>query len=120
MAQATRCTEIERKDVYSVQVRVWIGTSRIAGKGLFAAQDIKKGTRLMQYIGQRMTKAETTERFHHCLSQRSGCIVTRETDMANTTRSRCIRRLNTSPIPFSSRYDNVRCPIVRTRLLRVC
>jgi len=60
--QATRCTEIERKDDYSVKIRVWVGTSRIAGKGLFAAQDIKKGTRIIQYIGQRISKEETAER----------------------------------------------------------
>jgi len=46
-----------------VKVRVWVGTSRIAGKGLFAAQEIKKGTRIIQYIGQRISKAETAERF---------------------------------------------------------
>jgi hypothetical protein len=52
-----------------VKIRIWVGTSRIAGKGLFAAQDIKKGTRIMQYIGQRIAKAETAERFHHCRSR---------------------------------------------------
>jgi len=45
-----------------VKVRVWVGTSSIAGKGLFAAQTIKKGTRIIQYIGQRISKAETAER----------------------------------------------------------
>src|SRR5499427_219279 len=60
--QATHHTEIESKDDSSVKVRVWVGTSRIAGKGLFAAQEIKKGTRIIQYIGQRISKAETAER----------------------------------------------------------
>jgi len=78
MAQATRCSEIERKDDYAVKVRVWGGTSRIAGKGLFTAQDIKKGTRIIQYIGHRMTKAETAERFPRCRSRQSAYIVTRE------------------------------------------
>ena len=55
-------TEIERKDDYSAKVHVRVSTSRIAGKGLFAAQDIKKGTRIIQYIGQRISKAETAER----------------------------------------------------------
>jgi uncharacterized protein len=45
-----------------VKVHVWVSTSRIAGKGLFAAQNIKKGTRIIQYIGQRISKEETAER----------------------------------------------------------
>jgi len=45
-----------------MKVRVWVGTSRIAGKGLFAAQHIKKGTRIIQYIRQRISKDETAER----------------------------------------------------------
>jgi SET domain-containing protein len=48
-----------------VKIRVWIGTSRIAGKGLFAAQNIRKGTRIIQYIGQRIPKEETAERFYY-------------------------------------------------------
>jgi SET domain-containing protein len=75
-----RHTEIERKDAYPVKIRVWVGTSRIAGKGLFAAQDIKKGTRIIQYIGQRISKEETAERFHPCLSRRSEYTVTLETE----------------------------------------
>jgi SET domain-containing protein len=43
-----------------MQVRV--GPSRIAGQGLFAAQDIKKGTRIIQYIGAKIPKAERAER----------------------------------------------------------
>jgi hypothetical protein len=58
-----------------VKIRVWVGTSRIAGKGLFAAQDIKKGTRIMQDIEQRIAKAETAERFLPCLPRRSGQLV---------------------------------------------
>ena len=30
---------------------VWIGKSPIAGYGLFAGQDIRKGTEVLQYIG---------------------------------------------------------------------
>ena len=45
-----------------MRIRFWVGTSRIAGKGLFAGQAIKKGTRIMQYIGQRISKDETVER----------------------------------------------------------
>ena len=47
-----------------MRIRVWVGTSRIAGKGLFVAQDIKKGTRIIQYIGQRISKEETAERLY--------------------------------------------------------
>ena len=54
--------ELSGKDDYSAKVHVRVSTSRIAGKGLFAAQDIKKGTRIIQYIGQRISKAETAER----------------------------------------------------------
>jgi SET domain-containing protein len=62
--QATRCTESESKDEYAVKIRVWVGASRIAGKGLFATQDIKKGTRIIQYIGRKITKAETADRLY--------------------------------------------------------
>jgi uncharacterized protein len=45
-----------------MSIRVWVGTSRIAGKGLFAAQDIEKGTRIIQYIGARIPKEESLRR----------------------------------------------------------
>ena len=41
---------------------LWVGKSRIAGKGLFTAQEIKKGTRILQYIGEKITKAESAKR----------------------------------------------------------
>jgi SET domain-containing protein len=63
-----------------MRIHAWVGTSRIAGKGLFAAQHIKKGTRIIQYIGQRIAKAEPAERFHHCLSRRSEHTVTLKTE----------------------------------------
>jgi len=44
----------------TIQVRV--GPSRIAGQGLFAAQDITKGTRIIQSIGARIPKEENAER----------------------------------------------------------
>ena len=46
-----------------MRIRVWVGTSR-AGKELFAAQHIKKGTRIIQYIGQKISKEETAERLY--------------------------------------------------------
>lgn len=48
-----------------VKIQVWVGASRIAGKGLFAAQHIPKGTRIIQYLGQRIAKEESVERLHH-------------------------------------------------------
>jgi len=63
--QAGLCTELESKYTYAVKVHVCVGTSPIAGKGLFAAQTIKKGTRILQYIGQKIAKEETAERVYH-------------------------------------------------------
>ena len=45
-----------------MKVRVWVHKSRIAGLGLFAAQDIKQGTRILPYIGEKISKAESTRR----------------------------------------------------------
>jgi SET domain-containing protein len=45
-----------------VKVRVWVHKSRIAGFGLFAAQLIKQGTRILPYIGEKIPKAESTKR----------------------------------------------------------
>jgi uncharacterized protein len=45
-----------------VKVRVWVHKSRIAGLGLFAAQDIKHGTRILPYIGEKIAKDESTRR----------------------------------------------------------
>jgi SET domain-containing protein len=53
------CQEREG-DAVKTQVRV--APSRIAGQGLFAVQDIKKGTRIIQYIGTRIPKEESVER----------------------------------------------------------
>ena len=36
----------------------------MAGKGLFAPQEIKKGTRIIQNIGQKIAKEETAERLY--------------------------------------------------------
>jgi SET domain-containing protein len=46
----------------TVKIRVRVGPSRIAGQGLFAAQDIKKGTRILPYIGEKIPKDESTRR----------------------------------------------------------
>ena len=41
---------------------VRIGNSRIDGQGLFAAQDITKGTRIIAYIGEKITRKESVRR----------------------------------------------------------
>jgi SET domain-containing protein len=49
-----------RKD--AVKVRVWVYTSPIAGLGLFAAQAIKPGTKILPYLGEKITKDVSTQR----------------------------------------------------------
>jgi hypothetical protein len=44
-----------------MSIRIWVGPLLIAGIGLFARQSLKKSTRIMQYIGQRIAKAETAD-----------------------------------------------------------
>ena len=39
---------------YLMKIQVRVGPSWIAGQGLFAAQDMRKGTRIMQYIGEKI------------------------------------------------------------------
>ena len=48
------------RDPMKIQVRV--GPSRIAGQGLFAVQDIHKGTQIMQYIGEKISSRERAVR----------------------------------------------------------
>ncbi len=45
-----------------MKVRVRVGKSRIAGQGLFTLQPIKKDTRIIRYIGERISKAESAKR----------------------------------------------------------
>jgi len=45
-----------------VKIRVRVGPSRIAGQGLFAAQNIKQGTKIIRYIGQKITHEESDRR----------------------------------------------------------
>jgi SET domain-containing protein len=47
-------------DPMNMQVRV--GSSRIAGQGPFAAQDIRKGTRIIQDIGEKISSRERARR----------------------------------------------------------
>src|SRR2546422_6006469 len=43
-----------------VKVRVRVGKSRIAGQGLFTVQDIKKDTRILPYVGERISDRKST------------------------------------------------------------
>ena len=45
-----------------MKMLLWISKSRIAGKGLFTAQAITRGTRIIQYTGEKITKAESDKR----------------------------------------------------------
>ena len=45
-----------------MKVRVRVGKSRIAGQGLFTLQNIKKDTRIIRYIGERISKAASAKR----------------------------------------------------------
>jgi SET domain-containing protein len=39
-----------------------VGPSRIAGQGLFAGQDIQQGTKIIRYIGEKITQEESDRR----------------------------------------------------------
>jgi hypothetical protein len=39
-----------------------VGSSSIHNQGIFAARDIPKGTRIIEYVGERITKAESNRR----------------------------------------------------------
>jgi len=41
---------------------LWVGKSSIAGRGLFTAQPIKQGRKVIRYTGERMTKEESARR----------------------------------------------------------
>jgi hypothetical protein len=57
------CCIRRQRETY-MKMRVWVGTARIAGKELFIPQEIKKGIRLIQYTGQRISQEETADRLH--------------------------------------------------------
>jgi uncharacterized protein len=45
-----------------MKIRVRVGTSCIAGQGLFAEQAIRQGTKIIRYIGQKITQEESNRR----------------------------------------------------------
>jgi uncharacterized protein len=54
--------DIAWKGVATVKIRLWVGKSGIHGTGVFAAQAIKKGTRILPYIGEKISPEEATQR----------------------------------------------------------
>ena len=48
-----------------MKVHVWIGKSRIAGKGLFAGQAITKDTIIRRYIGSKISKDQSARALAH-------------------------------------------------------
>ena len=46
----------------TVKILLRVGKSRIHGKGVFAAQDITKGTRILPYLGEKIAHQEATQR----------------------------------------------------------
>ena len=45
-----------------MKIHVRVGPSPIQGQGLFAVQPIKKGTRIIQYVGEKISKEESKKR----------------------------------------------------------
>ena len=45
-----------------MKIRVRVSTSGIAGQGLFAEQDIRQGTKIIRYIGEKITHEESERR----------------------------------------------------------
>ena len=45
-----------------MKIWVYVQKSRIAGHGLFAGQDIKKGSRIIQYTGEKISRQESNRR----------------------------------------------------------
>jgi SET domain-containing protein len=50
------------KRYHGMKIQVRVGVSHIDGTGVFAAQPIKKGIRILEYIGEKISRQEATER----------------------------------------------------------
>jgi SET domain-containing protein len=59
---STRKTSAHARRHALVKIRVCVGPSRIAGQGLLAGQAIKQGTKIIRYIGERITHEESDRR----------------------------------------------------------
>ena len=80
-----------------MKVHVWIGKSCIAGKGLFAGQDIKKETIITRYIGTKMSKAQSAQ----ALAQGNAyiCALNDRYDLDGKTLKNTARYINHSCYP---------------------
>src|SRR5919204_17222 len=61
-SDSTDRTSIHTRRHPLVKIRVRVGPSRIAGHGLFAEQEIKQGTKIIRYIGEKITHEESERR----------------------------------------------------------
>ena len=61
-ADSTGSTSASTRRHPLVKIRVRVGPSCIAGQGLFAAQEIRQGSKIIQYIGEKITHEESDRR----------------------------------------------------------
>jgi SET domain-containing protein len=59
---STGSTSAQTRRHSLVKIRVRVGISDIAGQGLFASQDIQRGTKIIRYIGEKITHEESDRR----------------------------------------------------------
>jgi uncharacterized protein len=80
-----------------MKVHIWIGKSRIAGKGLFAGQDILKETIITRYSGTKIAKAQSA----HALAQGNAyiCSLNARYDIDGNTLQNNARYINHSCDP---------------------
>jgi len=80
-----------------MKVHVWIGTSRIAGKGLFAGQAIKKDTIITRYMGTKISKTQSAR----ALAQGNAyiCSLNNRYDIDGNTLQNTARHINHSCDP---------------------
>jgi SET domain-containing protein len=46
-----------------------VRNSKVHGQGLYAARDIKQGERILEYVGEKVTKAESEHRAHELMDE---------------------------------------------------
>jgi SET domain-containing protein len=84
-----------------------VGRSGVHGRGLFAARDLPKGTRIMQYLGERVSKKEGNRRTDVQWAQ--GRVYTFElstrVDLDGSLRSNLARLANFSCDPNSESHN---------------
>jgi SET domain-containing protein len=92
-----------------MKIRLRIGPSRIAGQGVFAAQEIPQGNRIIYYRGEKISTAESAERLVQVSDpvRLAGYFVTYNKKsplaMSLTDRGDSLRRyLNTPPLSLPS------------------